>query len=165
MPNSLSVACCVFLAAAASAQVTPGQFGFTVTSTSSNTTAGTFCRGFQCTPFRLAVTGNDTLQLTVRTELNQPFVIAVSPAAGPCVNVPGVVNQFGLASPWGVLFVGAVTQPSPILACWSGFETVPLRLPNLPSGLGFVLQAVAAGPGPSSSIQPAFTSPVACSVQ
>jgi len=152
-------------AGGATAQVSPGEFGFTVQSSAG--TAGTFCRGFTCTPFRLAVAQQDTLLLTVRAELRSPFAIAISPALGRCQSIPGVDNQLILLpSTTETLVVDRIGSPSPILACWSGFESVRLALPpRLPAGAVFHLQALVAGPSPRGRIAPAFTSAVSCGVR
>jgi len=148
----------------AEAQVRPGEFGFVVASSTSR--GGTFCGGFTCVPAQMSAAQNDALTMTVRTEMRMPFAIGVSTTLGRCAPIPGIGNQLILdPSTVDTLVIGVVSNPSPILACWSGFEDVVVRLPPLPSPTTFYLQAVAAGPDGSGGTSPAFTVAVECTVR
>lgn len=141
-------ACTFFLAAAipgsaAPAQVLIDRFGYQVTG--QNGTAGEFCWVFDCTPRPLAVVAGETLTLRVNAPFQTFFAIGGALGPAPCVPIPGIANAL-LLDPASLVILasGTVAQPSPILACWGGFETVALPLPaGLPLGFAFVTQALA----------------------
>lgn len=161
--SSVALTAAIF-APQAEAQVRPGEFGFAVASSTSR--GGNFCGGFTCTPSPMSAGQGDTLTMTVRTELRQPFIIAVARNIGRCTPVPRIGNQLILdPNTASTVAVGIVSNPSPILACWSGFEEVRVQLPRLPSPTTFYLQALTAGPSRGGGNAPAFTVAVACTVR
>jgi hypothetical protein len=150
-------------AGSAAAQVRPGVFGYLVSSSLGQ--AGEFCHLFDCTPRALTVPDGDTLTFRVNTELRSPFAILIAPTASQCLRIPGIENALVLDPSLAFLFTGVVSQPSPVLACWSGFDTVSARPPRGLSGVSFATQAVAFVPTLSSRSAPAFSVAVVTTIR
>ena len=130
----------VVLAIAAPTQIRLGQMGFQVAGLAG--TAGDFCWGFNCTPRPLNVTAGETLTVYVRAPRGAPFVIAASVSATSCLAIPTIGNSLVIDLPIFVLFAGSVDLPSTILACYDGYATRTLPLPNwLPIGAQIGMQA------------------------
>jgi hypothetical protein len=144
------------------AQVVLNRFGHQVTG--QNGTAGEFCWVFDCTPRQLAVAAGETLTLRVNAPFQTFFAIGASLTATNCAPLPGFVNALILDLPVVVLAAGPVSQSTPILACWGGYEQVPFAVPpGLPLGFSFTTQAVADLQGPTPGL--AFSVAVRMTVQ
>jgi hypothetical protein len=142
LPSVIAVAAAV-ATSAAPAQIALDRFGFQVTG--QNGTAGEFCWVVDCTPRPLAVLAGETLTLRVNAPFQQLFAIGGALGTAPCVQIPGIANAL-LLDPASLVILasGLVSQPSPILSCWGGFELVQLPLPaGQPPGFSFVSQAIA----------------------
>lgn len=145
-------------------QVLPGVFGYQVTG--QNGTAGEFCWQFDCAVRPLNVVSGETLTLRVNAPFQNFFAIGAAFSATSCVPIPGIENALILDAPIVTIALGVVGQQSPMLACWGGFQTVALPLPNgLPVGLSFSTQAVAAVPTLGNSNGAAFSVAVQKTVQ
>jgi hypothetical protein len=140
---SLPFAVLPFACALAPAQVVMDRFGYQVTG--QNGTAGEFCWVFDCAPRTLAVVAGETLTLRVNAPFQAFFAIGASLGTANCVTIPGIANALLLdPNSLVILASGTVSQPSPILSCWGGYEQVPLQLPaGLPTGIWFASQAIA----------------------
>ncbi|MGE0144154.1 MAG: hypothetical protein AB7I19_10675 [Planctomycetota bacterium] len=136
----LSVA--ALISAAASAQIVLGDVGFQVLGQGG--TAGAFCRGFDCRPATLGVLRGETLTITVRAPQGAAYALVAALSASSCTPVPGIWHELALDAPLFPLRAGTVSQSSPILSCYDGFENIALSIPNaLPSGSALALQAAA----------------------
>ncbi|MCA8948891.1 MAG: hypothetical protein KDE27_05270 [Planctomycetes bacterium] len=163
-PSSLALAATLALAAPTAAQVIPGMFGYLVTG--QNGTAGEFCWQFDCTPRPLRVVAGETLTLRVNAPLSSFFAIGASFSGTSCLPVPGVMNALVLDPPIVTLALGVVSQSSPILACWGGYDTATLALPGwLPPGLSITSQAVAVVPSLTGPNGPSLSAAVETTVQ
>jgi hypothetical protein len=129
--------------------------------TGTTSTAGPFCWGFSCTPEIAMVTPGESGSLLVRAELNQLYGIGISLTATRCLSVPGISNSLVLDDPITIWRTGVCAQGSPILACPSGTDTIPVTIPStFPSGLRFSVQAVTGTPGGPAFNAYSFTQPL-----
>lgn len=161
---SLALAAITLLAGASTAQVIPGVFGYRVTG--QNGTAGEFCWQFDCAPRPLTVVAGETLTLTINAPFQNFFAVGASFSATSCTPIPGIENALILDAPIVTLALGVVSQSSPMLACWGGFDNVSLPLPNgLPTGLAFSTQAVAVVPNATTIDGISFSVAVTNTVQ
>lgn len=165
MPKTIAAALfAATMSQVCAAQVVPGNFGYEVQGQLG--TNGTFCWYFDCVPRPLTVISGETLTLRVNAPLGNFFAIGASFSATSCLPIPGIQNNLILDPQVVTIAIGAVTQSSPILACWGGHETVALTLPaGLPSGLQFTTQAVAAVPNLTSANGVSFSVAVQKTVQ
>ena len=139
---SMTVAAALLFVSSVSAQYGIGAVGLHWNGSTSQ--GGTFCWGFSCTPDPVTVLPGETVVLTVRGEWNQPYVLAFSLGPDRCLAVPGLLNSLVLGDPINLLFSGSLSQPSPILACPPGYDTLSITFPlSTPPGLAFTLQALA----------------------
>lgn len=128
--------------AAVAAQIILGDFGFQVQGRSG--TAGVFCRGFDCRATSLSVQRGETLTLTVRAPQGASYALLAAFSARSCTPIPGLWHELALDAPLIALGAGSVSQYSPILSCYDGFETLSLLVPNaLPPGSALAVQAAA----------------------
>ncbi len=119
--------------------------------TGTTSSAGPFCWGFSCTPAQATVVPGESGTLMVRAEFNQLYALALSAGANRCLSIPNFFNNLVLDDPIFLVQVGVCSQPSPILACPSGTETISVTIPAaMPPGLSFSIQAVVSVPsGPA----------------
>jgi hypothetical protein len=129
-------------------QVVLNRFGFQATGQLG--TAGEFCFVFDCTPRQLTVVAGETLTLRVNAPYQTLYAIGWAADAPNCIPIPGFNNSLVLGVPIVVLTFGLVGQQSPILACWGGYQQVPLPIPiGAPSGASIAMQALADLPSPT----------------
>ena len=124
--------------------------------TGATSTAGPFCWGFSCTPEQATVLPGEAGTLMVRAEYNQVYALAMSAGANRCLALPGMYNNLVLDDPIFLVQVGVCGQPSPILACPSGTDTISVVFPTgIPPGVSFSIQALVSVP--SGPALPAFS--------
>ena len=143
--------------------VTPGKIGFSVGGQQG--AAGVFCSGFQCKALPLGVTRGETITLSIRTQLQSPWILLAGTQALPvCQAIPGILNQW--AGPSILVGVGRVQSPDRI-RCWGGLQTLTVPVPAaIPLNTRAAIQVVAdvVASHTSSAKAPAFSAPVELTV-
>lgn len=159
-----TLALLLLLAGVVAAQYPVGATGLHWTGTTG--TAGIFCWGFSCTPAQATVTPGESGTLMIRGELNQLYAIGVSAGAGRCLDVGGIFNSLVLDDPISIWQTGILDQPSAVLACPSGTDTIAVTIPpGTPPSISFSIQGVVSVPaGPAQSAF-SFTQPITFTVQ
>lgn len=115
--------------------------------TGTTSTAGPFCWGFSCRPEQATVVPGETGTLMVRGEFNQIYALGVAPGASRCMSFPSIYNSLVLDDPIVFVRFGVCSEPSPILACPSGWDRFDVRVPpGLPRGASVALQALVSVP-------------------
>ncbi len=114
-------------------------------------TAGPFCWGFSCDPEVAELVPGESGTLTVRGEMNQIYAIAISLGANRCLELPNIAHGLVLDDPLYIVRIGVCGDPSPILACPSGTDSIEVTIPAVfPPGFSFSIQAIVSLPsGPA----------------
>lgn len=112
-------------------------------------TAGPFCWGFSCDPEVAEVVPGESGTLLVRGEWNQIYAIGVSLGANRCLELPNIAHGLVLDDPLLIVRIGVCDDPSPILSCPNGTDSIEVTIPAfLPPGFSFSVQAIVTVPGP-----------------
>ena len=129
-------------------------------------TAGPFCWGFTCTPAAATILPGEPGTLTIRAEFNQPYLLGLSPTATSCISAPAIsYNSLTLDPPITIWWTGTCSIPSPILACPSGYDQLPITIPPiLPPGSSFSMQGITGAPAIPGSPAWSFTQAITFTV-
>lgn len=104
---------------------------------------GPICWGFNCLPEQATIRAGERGTFFLRGDLNQWYVLALSPQASPCATLPGAFNGFGLGNQVFVLTSGLLSTNSPVRPCQSGLARIPATLPTtVTPGTSFAVQAL-----------------------
>jgi hypothetical protein len=141
---STSLAALVLLAGSLAAQYPADATGF-FWEGQTTSQGGVFCWGFSCTPEPITVAAGETGTLSIRKELNDFYAIGITPTGTSCIPLPGIAHALVLDPPITILWTGALTVPSGVLACPSGLDPRTVVVPpGLAPGTSFVLQGLVA---------------------
>ncbi|GEM_PF-4801696 len=152
--RSILLSAVLFLVSSLGAQIRPGDNGISVTNGTS--AAGNLCRGFTCTPYVLRVRRAAVLTVSLRGTFKQPFWLLLGFRASACARIPGIKNGLILNLPVFPAAAGSLSTPDRILACPGGLHVLKWKLPLLPKGFRFSLQALQMTAW-TSGVLPTFT--------
>jgi hypothetical protein len=120
--------------------------------------AGPFCWGFDCETETAAVVPGETGKLMVRGEWNQLYALAISLSSDRCLQLPNAAHGLVLSDPLFIFGAGVCADPSPILSCPNGTDTIAVAIPRaLPAGFSFSVQAIVSVPSGPAEQRYSFT--------
>ncbi len=124
----------------------------------STSTAGPFCWGFACEPEIAEVLPGEKGTLLIRGEWQQLYALAISLDSSRCLKLPNAAHGLILNDPLFIFGAGVCANPSPILACPNGTDTIKVSIPSaLPAGFSFSVQAIVSIPSGPAEQRYSFT--------